>query len=1150
MRRASIVIAAITMLGLTASTGLWFWLDSSAGRQWVSDSVHTLSHGSVTIRGLSGHPLSQATADAVLLTSPTLAMTAETVILDWSPWRLLSGKLSIATLDSDKVHLRMIEAAQANDDSPATLPAITIGLESMHVGELIVEKSDSSTTRLTDIRIERANFGTTLSGALQARLPDADLKLHVVGSMADWKLDGHLIRGNNLKRDDTNTLDITLAGHFLNSGKAELAMISGDTDGHLEARWQYDNSTLKASGTLITQAGTSKLTGDWTLSTPTDFSQVNLNMRTAAMSPLLIRSIPLDISASLNESGLSAVIEERGASLKLHLTYKQAQLEGEMTLAEWISPLKNAVGRLSGRIHGSWQQDNQTWQLHGDIDKGELAGLIARLKIDGEGDAAHWKIHRADLRALGLILKASGQGDHDQFTASGELAGKSITPALTFAGLAQASGSLTADIKLQGSYKDPHLQLTAKTAGISLESIHIDTLTLSAQHNLTHGSAQLTATGMSVSGRREMKRLSVTSNLKSNQLSVSMASQGRLQSRAKVQVDISDLEHLDFAITGADLNYASARLLKADKLVLHIDGPNILLSDADLHILDAKAKAAFAITNGQVKGTLHMAGLIISGNEPWLSGMKYHLSGKGDLSLELAGQSTSPTAQFHLTAPAFNIKHAMFTGKNGRALTLADVSLKLDYQQPWLAWQLNAKASAEGSLASHGRFSMRFSMQPWQLELPEQLNGSGSLALKLARLSDFQPLLPRIDPFEGKANLDLSWSMPMRLSAISGNSNISFDALGIPEFGLDMKGDINTTITEGKPHTDLRLHSGSGELSMRGLIDINKRTIPEIRFNQFSLIDLPDQQLAVSGTIATSEQQDISIIKGDLEVTRMRLEIPDPVPGPTTDLQWPDETKMVTSNKKTPLTKIDLNLVLNDDSEIYGRGMQLKPKGRLHLGSSLSQPLLTGVLDLASGKIEFRSVKLDIQPGSRVVFSGDPKRPSIHVIAARKIGDISAGVIVDGPADQLNSQLFSDPAMSNAEIFSYIATGRPLASLGSDTVSDLMTASEFILGPGTMMQEVQGKVKQVTGLDVFEIGGDTSGGKLKAGRRLSEEMTLTVEQTISKEPSSALTLEYMLTKSVSLFARQALDMAPKVGLRYSKEWFGSPKKTTARGITP
>jgi len=1140
--RVTVAITFIAAACLITVAGLWIWLGSDSGRQWLASTVASASHGSIEIRGLSGHPLSQTGAETVLFTGNGVEMTSGPVVLVWSPWRLFSGELAIASLKADRVSVRITASSQAEPDAPANVPAFSVRLDLMHVGELIVDREGSTQTRISDISLTGLRLGKTLAGDLQAQLPDGDLNVQLAGQLESWKANGIV------QSKAKGKLGFSLSGQYLNSGEAKLDVESASGDGRLEALWQRGKETLTAGGKLRLHADSGEMAGDWKLNAPLHASgntpsRAELSLHAAASSAALLeRAIPLDITAIWEEGILSAVVDEQGHGLRLALTYTDAQLQGDLTLVEWNSPLKNADGRLSGRLHGTWQPDTQQWRLQGDIDKGELAGLTASMKVDGEGDAAVWHVRRADIHALGLNVKLAGQGDRARFNLAGSLEGKNIAPALKLAGIKQAAGRLQADIRLAGSYDAPQVNVTAKIRAMKLESAAIDSASLSVRHNSGNGSYHLVATSVSIDGRREMDQLEITARLKAGQLTLNLASEGKLQSRAKLTTGLEDPEHTAIVLTGVRVNYAKSSLLEAGRLALRIDGKHIRLPESGILLLGAKGSCAFDFSPERVSGKLDIADFNISGNESWLTGLPYHFAGHTGIKLSLAGHPQSPTAMLNITSPGVQIKHPMFTGEGGRSLKLSNASLTLNYNRQLLNWQLQAAAPAQGLLESSGHLTMLFAVQPWQLALPERQDGAGSLKIRFASLADMQPLLPRIDPLEGSSDLDLSWSMPLSIHSVKGAARISLDAIGIPEFGLEMKGALEATLAAGKPFVDLHLHSGEGELVMNGPLDIDNRTVPDLHFNRFPLMQLPDQQLVVSGTIAASEQQKVSIIGGELEVVHLRLEIPDQVPGPTADLQWESDPLAAADKKKrTPLSKVDVDLILSGDSEIYGRGMSLKPKGKLHLGGSVTQPNLTGVLEIASGKIEFRSVKLDIQPDSRVVFSGDPKRPSIHIIAARKIGDITAGVIVDGPADQLNSQLFSKPAMSNAEIFSYIATGRALASLGQESASDMMTAAEFILGPGTMMQEVQGKVKQTTGLDVFEVGGDASGGKIRAGRKLSDKVTLTVDQTVSKEASTALTLQYMLTRSLSIFARQTVNLPPMIGLRYSKEWFGAPQ---------
>lgn len=1137
MRRWFIAVAAVALLlCMFTSAGLWFWLGSEDGRQWLAGEVASLTHGSVEVHGLSGHPLSQLSADTVMVKSSGMKTELSAVTLEWSPWRLLAGDLSIAQFSVDKVGLYQQEIVSPQESGSFDLPPITLRINRLRIGEVTIEQGGISEDRARDIRIDSLRLTGSLSGELQATLPEGDLAAKLSGSPGRWLIDGRL------HSEISRSLTAELTGKWLQSGMVKLIAEANANRGELEASWSRKNQELKADAKFHLSSASASADGIWSLLAPQSLERGHLNMHgVISADPLLNRKIELDVAADWSESGLLATAEERKHGLRLEVNYAAEQLHGLMTLVGWRSPLKNAAGQLSGKVDGSWQTGSGSWYLKGDIDEGRLAGLVASMQLDGKGDGVNWKLAKADIQALGLSLGLGGQGDADRFALSGNLEGTDISPALKFAGVADGGGSLRGKIGLQGSYGTPRLTVQAVAKRLQLELFTIETAELTATHASDEATYDLSASNLSFAGRQELDALKLEAQQKGSDVKLSWASQGKLQSRAQFAAQVSGEDKIDGVISDLWVSYGGTSVLEAKRLPFGLDGENMHLDKSALRLMGGKGSAAFRMTPEKVAGQLNVQAVKISGGEPWLKSLPFQFTGKADLSFALGGHPKAPTVVAALTSHELKLRHPMYAGEVGRSLQLSDAKLNLDYRKQQLFWQLHAKAPAEGVLAGDGSNALLFSIRPWQLIFPEGQAGKGALSVRLERLSDFQPLMPRIDPVEGRSDIDLKWSTPLDVSSVRGGGSITLDAIGIPEFGLEMKGALKASITKGRPAIDLLMKSGEGELRMKGAVDIDNRTMPDIHFKTFPLMQLPDQQLVVSGKISASEKQKISLISGGLEITHMRLEIPDPVPEPTEDLLWEEDQKTDETKKKAPLSKIDVDLNLSGDSEIYGRGMSLKPKGNLHLGGSLSQPRLTGVLEISSGKIEFRSVKLEILHGSRVIFSGDPKRPAIQIRAARKVGEVTAGVIVEGPADQLNTRLYSEPSMSNAEIFSYIATGRPLASLGTDGASDMMTAAEFILGPGTMMQEVQGKVMQVTGLDVFEIGGDSAGGQIRAGRKLSDEMTLTVEQVVAKEPSTAVTLEYMLTQSVSIFAKQAMNLAPRVGLRYSKEWFGTMK---------
>lgn len=1138
LHRGAMITVSVAVTCVLAVAGFWSWLGSDTGRRWVSESIVSLSDGAVEIKGLRGHPLSEMHADTILLKSEAGDAVITSAHLLWSPWRLIFMELHLSELEIEHVQMLLKpETPKAETQQTSDLFFSAVDLHVLRIGSVSLQQVDGSTVRIENIQGDALQVARNVAGTLQARVIDPEMtaQLSLQGTTANWQVNG------DLNSESYGRLKLSLTGDRLKSGDGRFEVFLDDKSVSVEGQWQRNHDDVNAAGKVQLYAGSARLEGTWDLNAEIKAAVANLQVKGELKSDMLNRSLPLYFKGHWADNVLSTTTEESGHGFRLELRQENELLTGTLALNSWPSPLIDAPGHLSGKIDGNWQSGK--WKLTGKIDDSDLAGVVANLQLNGEGDRNNWQLRRADARALGLKLNIRGKGGKDHFDLSGQLSGNNIGPAMKLAGFTGAGGSIRADIGLSGEYAAPQGDLSAKVLSAVLHNMTAEQLDVSGRYSAGNVTFKSSVNGLAIDGKRQIEQLNAKGDKKGDALSLSLTSSGRMQGKADVTATIGNNGLIDAGLKDVRLDYEGVTLLEAKQLLFKRNGKEIQLAKAPLKLMGAESDCEFTLGRERAFARLNVSGLSLSGAEPWLGSLPYRIGGRADLLMDLTGTVQAPQLSIHMQAPELKLGHAMFAGVADKMLVLANVSLESGYNAQRLSWKLNALAPAGGKIESSGSYGLLFMLDPWQMTLPQKRSGSGYLLAHFARLSDLQSLMPRIDPFEGSGDIEISWSMPLSVSSIKGKSTLNFASIGVPEFGLEMKGALKTNVVAGKPSVDLYLHSGDGKLAVSGPIDIDERTIPDIHFTRFPLIQLPDQQLVVSGKITASESQKVSEIKGELVVDRMHLEIPDPAPGPTADLQWiDDQLEPADKKRKPPLSKVDINLTLNGDSEIYGRGMSLKPKGKLHLGGSLSQPRLTGILDIASGKIEFRSVKLDILPGSRVVFSGDPKRPSIYIRAARKIADVTAGVIIDGPVDQLNSQLFSEPVMSNAEIFSYIATGRPLASLGQDNVSDMVTAAEFILGPGTMMQEVQGRVQQMTGLDIFELSGDTSGGKIKAGRKISSEVIVTIEQSVSREASTALTLEYLLTRSVSIFARQTINMAPMVGLRYSKEWFGSQKQ--------
>ncbi|MCO6414148.1 MAG: translocation/assembly module TamB domain-containing protein, partial [Thiogranum sp.] len=115
---------------------------------------------------------------------------------------------------------------------------------------------------------------------------------------------------------------------------------------------------------------------------------------------------------------------------------------------------------------------------------------------------------------------------------------------------------------------------------------------------------------------------------------------------------------------------------------------------------------------------------------------------------------------------------------------------------------------------------------------------------------------------------------------------------------------------------------------------------------------------------------------------------------------------------------------------------------------------------------------------------GPVDNPGLDFAAERVVSDVHAGVRVRGTLREPDVALYSDPAMSDADILSYITLGRPAAEAGQ---SGGGAADALALASGGYLA---GSVGESLGLDEL---------KLESGSGTLEEASLVLGTYLSPE---------------------------------------------------
>jgi translocation and assembly module TamB len=141
---------------------------------------------------------------------------------------------------------------------------------------------------------------------------------------------------------------------------------------------------------------------------------------------------------------------------------------------------------------------------------------------------------------------------------------------------------------------------------------------------------------------------------------------------------------------------------------------------------------------------------------------------------------------------------------------------------------------------------------------------------------------------------------------------------------------------------------------------------------------------------------------------------------------------------------------------------------------------------------------------------GPPDNPALRITASRKAGDVTAGIRLRGTAKAPTTQLFSTPAMPQADILSYLVIGRPTQQAKGGEGDLLMQAagSAALRGGNALVK----RLGQTLGFDDAKLGGDGNGGaSLALGRHLTPRLYVGYGLALADQ-ANAVTLRYTLTE--------------------------------------
>jgi translocation and assembly module TamB len=428
-----------------------------------------------------------------------------------------------------------------------------------------------------------------------------------------------------------------------------------------------------------------------------------------------------------------------------------------------------------------------------------------------------------------------------------------------------------------------------------------------------------------------------------------------------------------------------------------------------------------------------------------------------------------------------------------------------------------------------------------RLEMTEDA-GAGNLQLSIHDLSDLESaiagqgnlsindvslvavFLPGISNPQGKVEGSLTVSGTLTRPEFLGEVALSEGGFSVRQTGIEIA-DIGVRLSQRAPgqlHLVGSARSGSGQISIEGdtLVgtDSGIRTEIVLTGEDFELARLPEWQVAASPSITAIFDERATLVSGELGIPTANIilsEIPETAESPSPDaiVHRIEGTQAPTGRRLS----VDVRTTLGDDVRFSGFGLTAGVEGTVRLQGGNREPWVgNGTLVLRGGRYKAYGQELEIERGE-LLFNGPLDNPQLDIRAIRRTNDVVAGIHLSGTPSQLRSDVFSDPALSDAEALSYLLTGRPLSSSANAGQGDVLNNAAFALGL-TGAGTVASQVRSGLGLETLTVEGGSDSGRIVAGKRIGNRLLVEYGYGLIDKLGTLL-LRYQLSDRIVLESR-------------------------------
>ncbi|MCR9797316.1 translocation/assembly module TamB [Vibrio parahaemolyticus] len=732
------------------------------------------------------------------------------------------------------------------------------------------------------------------------------------------------------------------------------------------------------------------------------------------------------------------------------------ELSGKV-MANWAAPInwqadlnlkniqpglqwKEAEGDISGSLSTSGSLTEQGgWQVS--LPKLDIDGILRGYPLNVEG-----QLEASDKNGKGEDIQLTTQGlalSHgpNQLSAKGKIDKQILMDVeVNFPDFAKSvpdlAGKMQGKVALRGSLKEPDINLDLALNQINWQQqANVETITLKGDvtplpapkanlsliaNNITYDDIKVDSADLEVSGDEKLHQL--TLDVVSDLVSTSLEIEGTFKQKPEMIWD-GALRRLTLSSQQGpwSLQKSTAVKVNIDKQIANVQAHCWL-----------QAKSRVCLTEDISVGKSGQAKLAI--NDFNFDQIKQFLPPETKLQGSVNAQAFAkwapekkPEVTLSVNMPKGQVEQALEqpikVGWDSFSFKAALAKDKLDAE-----WLFDVK--------DNGDLSGKVSLLNVSSEKPTI---DGKVALSTFHLDFLAPLIGEYSLFKANMNTDLALSGDVMHPKVNGQFLIDQMKLQGEVTPIDINsGQVVINFKGHQADLDAGIITPDGKLEITG--DADWRDLQDWRtrarvFAKELKVDMPPMvKIKVEPDMTIDVTPQLAKVEGNINLPWGRIvieELPPSAVGVSSDtvilnkdLQPVDEVTAMPFNVET-----DINIKIGDDFQLAAFGLKGGLKGSLNVTQKDKGPFIVGEVNIVDGSYRSFGQDLVIEEG-KILMNGPADQPYVSIKAIRNPDntqdDVIAGVRVTGPASDPSVEIFSEPAMPQANALSYLLRGQDI----------------------------------------------------------------------------------------------------------------------------